>query len=122
MQILIVEDNLKNLKLIRDVLQYNGYQVGAAETAETGIEIAREQQPTLILMDIQMPGMNGIEAMKILKTDKATQQIPIIAVTSLAMKGDKEKLLADGFNGYLAKPIDIKELPKIVDTYLRSVE
>ena len=122
MQILIVEDNPKNLKLIRDVLVYKGYQVGAAKTAEAGVAIASEQHPALILMDIQMPGMDGIEAMKILKADKTTEKIPIIAVTSLAMKGDKEKLLADGFNGYLAKPIDIKELPKIIDTYLRSEE
>lgn len=120
MQVLIVEDNPKNLKLIRDVLEYEGYQVGVADTAEVGIDIAREHQPALILMDIQMPGMDGIEAMKILKADKATETIPIIAVTSLAMKGDREKLLAQGFSDYHAKPIDIKGLRQIVATYVRS--
>jgi len=122
MQVLIVEDNPKNLKLIRDVLEYEGYQVGVADTAEMGINIAREHQPNLILMDIQMPGMDGIEAMKILKADKLTESIPIIAVTSLAMKGDREELLAQGFSDYHAKPIDIKGLRQIVATYVRSGE
>lgn len=117
--ILIVEDNLKNLKLIRDLLQFKGYQTIEAETAEAGIDLARERRPALILMDIQLPGMDGREAMKTLKADGATNEIPIIALTASAMKGDRERLLADGFDGYIAKPIDIKEVPKIVASYVR---
>lgn len=117
--ILIVEDNLKNLKLIRDLLQFKGYQTIEAETAEAGIDLARERRPALILMDIQLPGMDGREAMKTLKADGATNEIPIIALTASAMKGDRERLLTDGFDGYIAKPIDIKEVPKIVASYVR---
>ena len=116
--VLIVEDNPKNLKLIRDVLQFKGYQTIEAETAEAGIELARERQPALILMDIQLPEMDGREAMKVLKADEKTRQIPIVAVTSFAMKGDRERLLAEGFNDYLAKPVSIKELPSVVERHL----
>ncbi len=118
--ILIIEDNPKNLKLRRDVLQFKGYQTVEAETAEAGIKLARERQPALILMDIQLPGMDGREAMKVLKANEKTQQIPIIAVTSFAMKGDRERLLADGFNAYLAKPVNIKELPNVVERHLSA--
>ena len=117
-RILIVEDNPKNLKLVRDVLQFNGYIILEAETAEAGIELARQRQPALILMDVQLPGMDGQAAMQILKADAHTQHIPIIALTAFAMKGDRERLLATGFNGYIAKPIDIKELPKVIESYL----
>lgn len=116
--ILIVEDNPKNLKLIRDLLQFKGYQTIEAETAEAGIDLARERHPALILMDIQLPGMDGREAMKTLKGDTATQGIPIIALTASAMKGDREALLAEGFDGYIPKPIDIKEVPKVVASYI----
>ena len=118
--ILIVEDNPKNLKLIRDLLQFKGYQTIEAETAEAGIDLARERRPALILMDIQLPGMDGREAMKTLKGDAATQEIPIIALTASAMKGDREALLAEGFDGYIAKPIDIKEVPKVVASYVST--
>jgi two-component system cell cycle response regulator DivK len=116
--ILIVEDNPKNLKLIRDLLQFKGYQTIEAETAEAGIDLARERRPTLILMDIQLPGMDGREAMKALKGDAATQEIPIIALTASAMKGDREALLAEGFDDYIAKPINIKEVPEVVASYV----
>jgi CheY-like chemotaxis protein len=116
--ILIVEDNLMNLKLIRDVLQIEGYETLEAETGETGVELARERHPAVILMDVNLPQMDGREAMKILKADASTRQIPIIAVTSLAMKGDRERLLAAGFDGYISKPIDIKELPRLVESYV----
>jgi two-component system cell cycle response regulator DivK len=119
-RILIVEDNPKNLKLTRDVLQFNGFETLEAESAEAGITLARERQPALILMDIQLPKMDGHEAMKVLKTDERTQQIPIIAVTSFAMKGDRERLLADGFNAYLAKPLDIYELQNVVKNHLSA--
>ena len=116
--ILIVEDNPKNTKLMRIVLQFKGYEILEAETGEAGVELARQRHPALILMDVQLPGIDGREAMKVLKTDASTRQIPIIVVTSFAMKGDRESLLADGFDGYLAKPIDIKELPRVVAKYL----
>ncbi len=117
-RILIIEDNVKNLKLVRDVLQFHGYSTLEAETGEAGIELAREQHPALILMDVQLPGMDGRAALKVLKTDTSTQHIPVIALTSFAMKGDRESLLADGFDDYMAKPIDIKELPRVVERYL----
>jgi CheY-like chemotaxis protein len=116
--ILIVEDNSMNLKLIRDVLQIEGYETLEAETGETGVELARERHPAVILMDVNLPQMDGREAMKILKADASTRQIPIIAVTSLAMKGDRERLLAAGFDGYISKPIDIKELSRLVESYV----
>ena len=116
--ILIVEDNAKNLKLIRDILQFRGYTTLEAETAEAGVELAQERQPALILMDIQLSGMDGREAKKVIKAEESTRQIPIIALTAFAMKGDRESLLAEGFDGYISKPIDIKEVPKVVESYL----
>jgi two-component system cell cycle response regulator DivK len=115
--ILIVEDNPKNLKLVRDVLQFHGYTTLEAETGEAGVALARERLPALILMDVQLPGMDGRAAMKILKADVSTQHIPIIALTAFAMKGDKESLQTEGFDGYMAKPIDIKELPQVVERF-----
>lgn len=116
--ILIVEDNPRDLKLVREVLQANGFQTLEAETGESGIELARGRAPALILMDIQLPQMNGREAAKALKADAKTQHIPIVALTASAMKGDREALLAEGFDGYIAKPINIKEIPEIVSSYL----
>ena len=118
--ILIVEDNPKNLKLIRDVLQFQGYTTLEAETGEAGASLARERHPALILMDVQLPGMDGSTVMKTLKADDSTRHIPIIALTALAMKGDKERLLAEGFDGYMSKPIAIREVPKIIATYLHK--
>jgi two-component system cell cycle response regulator DivK len=116
--ILIVEDNPKNLKLLRDVLQFRGYVITAAESAEVGVVLARAEQPALILMDIQLPGMDGREATQVLKADTHTQHIPIIALTAFAMKGDREQLLAEGFDGYISKPINIKEISQVVEQYL----
>ena len=117
--VLIVEDNVKNLKLVRDVLQFHGYVTLEAESGEAGIDLARAQHPALILMDVQLPGMDGRAAMKVLKADPSTQYIPIIALTAFAMKGDQESLLAEGFDGYLSKPVNIKELPKVVESHVR---
>jgi two-component system, cell cycle response regulator DivK len=116
--ILIVEDNPKNLKLLRDVLQFRGYVISAAETAEAGVALARTEQPALILMDIQLPGMDGREATQVLKADANTRHIPIVALTAFAMKGDRERLLAEGFDGYISKPINIKEISQAVEQYL----
>jgi two-component system, cell cycle response regulator DivK len=107
--ILIIEDNEKNRKLCRDVLQVKGYRTIESETAEAGIELARGQAPDLILMDIQLPGMDGIAAMKLLKGDAATQRIPIIAITASAMTNNRTAMLADGFDGYQTKPISLKD-------------
>ena len=107
--ILIVEDNEKNMKLVRDLLQVKGYQTLESETAEDGILIARESQPALILMDIQLPGMNGIEALKVLRADPITQKIPVIAVTASVMTQDSQDIMAAGFNSYQRKPIELKE-------------
>jgi len=106
--ILIVEDNEKNLKLVRDLLQVSGYRTLESETAEEGIIIARESQPSLILMDIQLPGMNGIEALKVLRADPITEKIPVIAVTASVMTEDSKNIIAAGFNSYQRKPIEIK--------------
>jgi two-component system cell cycle response regulator DivK len=116
--ILIVEDNPKNLKLLRDVLQFRGYVISAAETAEAGVALAQAEPPSLILMDIQLPGMDGREAAQVLKADANTRHIPIIALTAFAMKGDRERLLADGFDGYISKPINIKDISQVVAQYL----
>lgn len=118
--ILIIEDNLKNLKLVRDVLQFHGYATLEAESGETGVALARERLPALILLDVQLPGMDGRATVKVLKADASTQPIPVIALTAFAMKGDRESLLAEGFDDYIAKPVDIKELPKVVERYLRE--
>lgn len=106
--ILIVEDNEKNLKLVRDLLQVSGYQTLESITAEDGIEIAKESRPALILMDIQLPGMSGIEALKILRADPITQNIPVIAVTASVMNQDSKDIKAAGFDSYQRKPIELK--------------
>ena len=108
--ILIVEDNEKNLKLVRDVLQFKGYQTIEASTGEDGVRLARARIPRLILMDIQLPGMDGITALGELRADPATRGIPVIAVTASAMTHDRKKIMAAGFDGYQSKPIKVKEL------------
>jgi two-component system, cell cycle response regulator DivK len=105
--ILIVEDNEKNRKLERDVLQFHGYQIMEAVTAEDGLRLAGETPPALVLMDIQLPGMSGIEALAVLRADPALRTIPVIAVTASAMTHDRQKILDAGFDGYQSKPISI---------------
>ena len=107
--ILIVEDNEKNLKLVRDVLQYKGYQTIEAGTGEDGVRLVRERGPALILMDIQLPGIDGITALGQLRADPATRPIPVIAVTASAMTQDRKKIMAAGFDGYQTKPIKVRE-------------
>ncbi len=107
--ILIVEDNEKNRKLVRDVLQVKGYKTIETETAEEGIRLAQESQPALILMDIQLPGMDGITALKRLRAEPKTRNIPVIAITASAMTLKREAMLAEGFAGYQNKPISIKD-------------
>jgi two-component system cell cycle response regulator DivK len=107
--ILIIEDNEKNRKLCRDVLQVKGYRTIESETAEEGLDLARDQSPALILMDIQLLGIDGITAMKQLKADPNTQGIPIIAITASAMTNNRTAMLAEGFDGYQTKPITLKD-------------
>ena len=116
--ILIVEDNPRNLKLIRDVLQFQGYTTLEAETGEAGVALALERQPALILMDVQLPGMDGSTAMKALKADTSTRHIPIIALTALAMKGDEERIRQGGCEAYLSKPISVTKFIETVKAYL----
>jgi two-component system cell cycle response regulator DivK len=116
--ILIVEDEPRNLKLLRDLLQRFGYEILEALDGEQGVKLAGERMPDLILMDIMMPKMDGLEATRIIKANTKTKHIPIIALTSYAMKGDREKTIEAGCDGYLAKPIDIKEVLKTIETYL----
>jgi two-component system cell cycle response regulator DivK len=106
--ILIVEDNATNMQLSSFLLESADYSVLMATTAESGVVIAREQHPDLVLMDIQLPGMDGLEATALLKADEATCDIPVLALTALAMKGDEERIRAAGCDGYIAKPLDYK--------------
>jgi two-component system cell cycle response regulator DivK len=108
--ILIVEDNPKNLKLVRDILQVKGYQTVEAETGEEGVRLARERLPALILMDIQLPGMSGIEALGLIRADAMTRTIPVIAVTASVMPQDRQRVMAAGFDGFQGKPISVREL------------
>ena len=107
--VLIVEDNERNLKLVRDVLQVKGYTTLEAGPAEDGIRLAAERKPDLILMDIQLPGMNGIDALRALRSDPSTATIPVVAVTASVMQQDRKQITEAGFNGYVGKPINIKE-------------
>ena len=118
--ILIVEDNDNNKKLLRDVLRHHGYRIAEAESAERGNVLAYELLPALILMDIQLPGMTGIEALARLRADTRTQHIPVVAVTASAMDQDRARIMAAGFNGYQRKPISIKELVRTVDALLAA--
>ncbi len=116
--VLIVDDNAKNVKLVRDVLEFKGYAPLVAETGEAAVALATEHLPALILMDVHLPGISGTEATKMLKANEATKKIPTIALTAMAMKGVRESLLAEGFDGYLSKPVELKELLELVKSHL----
>ncbi len=116
--ILIVEDNEVTLTLLRDVLGAHGFRVLEASSAEDGLALARAEQPQLILMDVQLPGMDGLAALRALRKLPETSRTPVIAVTALAMRDDRERLLAGGFDGYLEKPVNVRELPGYVRTHL----
>ena len=112
--VLVVEDNDKNMKLFRDVLQATGYATLEAGTGEDAIRLAAAHVPALVLMDIQLPGMDGLEALGRLRGDEMTASIPVVALTAQAMHGDRERFLEAGFDGYLSKPVDIVELLRTV--------
>ncbi|HLA48828.1 MAG: two-component system response regulator [Nitrospinae bacterium RIFCSPLOWO2_02_FULL_39_110] len=117
-KILVIEDNDKNRLLIRDILRYYGYEVLEATDGEEGIKMAKEHKPALIFMDMQMPVMNGFNAINILKGDAETKDIKIIAVTSFAMKEEKEIIMKAGADDYMAKPIDTRQLPLMMKRVL----
>jgi two-component system cell cycle response regulator DivK len=116
--ILIVEDNERNLKLVRDLLQVNGYETVEARNAADGLRLAVERNPTLILMDIQLPDLDGVATLGRLRTDERTTSIPVVALTAYAMSGDRQRLLEAGFDDYLEKPIDHKLFPTQVRSLL----
>jgi CheY-like chemotaxis protein len=120
--ILVVEDNERNLKLLRDVLEYAGYEVRAAQTAEDGIALAVSKPPDLVLMDLQLPGIDGMEALRRLREDPRTAAIPVVAVTAQAMRQDRERALAAGFDGYVEKPISVRAFLDQVGRFLPGEE
>ncbi len=120
--VLIVEDEPQNLTLIRDLLQFSGCKTLEATDGKQAVQLARDNKPNLILMDIQMPVMDGFEATAILKNEEETKNIPIIALTASVMNGAKERILAAGFDGYISKPINIREFLKKVSEYILCEE
>jgi two-component system cell cycle response regulator DivK len=121
-RILIAEDNGTNMKLFRDVLQASGYETLEATTGEQAVEIATQHTPDLVLMDIQLVGMDGLTALRRLREDERTAAIPVVAVTAQAMTGDRERFLQAGFNGYLSKPVNVVEFIGTVKHYCEGRE
>jgi len=117
-KILIVEDNEKNRRLLKDLLEYHGYEISEAEDGLAGVRAAQEHHPDLILMDIQMPVLDGFSALQVLRELEATKAIKVLALTSFAMIGDQERIIKAGFDGYLSKPIDTRTLPLTIAKYL----
>jgi CheY-like chemotaxis protein len=118
--VLIIEDNDKNLELVRDILQAKGYRTLEAGTAEDGLKIARGQALDLILMDIQLPGMGGIEALKVLRDDPATAALPVVAITASVMLANREQIMRAGFDGFVEKPITVRSFLKVVEGTLQT--
>lgn len=117
-KVLVIEDNPANMTLATFLLQSAGHTVLAATDAETGLTLARSEQPDLVLMDIQLPGMDGLEATRWLKADPATRDIPVVALTALAMKGDEARIRAAGCDGYIAKPLAYKDFLATISSHL----
>lgn len=118
--ILIVEDNARNMKLVRDVLRVKGFETLEAANAEEGVRIARERSPDLILMDIQLPGMNGIDAIRILRADGVTASIPVVAITASVMQQDRQQIMDAGFDAFIEKPINLRRFLDTVQESLRA--
>jgi len=116
-QILVVEDNERNMRLFCDVLQASGYRTLEASTGESAVEVALEHLPDLVLMDIQLPDIDGVEALARLRADERSASLQVLALTAQAMEGDRERFLAAGFDGYLSKPVDIAEFVATVKRY-----
>jgi two-component system cell cycle response regulator DivK len=120
--VLIVDDNEKNVKLARDVLRFAGFRTLEASTGAEGLSLASEHLPDVVLLDIRLPDLDGTAVMRALKDDARTAGIPIVALTSFAMKGDRERFLGEGFDGYLEKPISVKDFPDEVAAYCLGSE
>jgi len=117
-RILVVEDNPKNLKLVRDVLTHFGYEVIEATSGEAGVRLAHESSPDLILMDLQLPGIDGAEALRRIR-DGDQSHVPVVAVTAFAMNDDRERAFESGFDGYVEKPISVRALPQQISDFLK---
>jgi two-component system cell cycle response regulator DivK len=117
-RILVVEDNPKNLKLVRDVLEYSGFEVVEATTGEDGVRLAAESAPDLILMDLQLPGIDGAEALRQIREGDHEHHVPVVAVTAFAMSDDRERAFASGFDGYVEKPISARALAQQVRDFI----
>ena len=117
-RVLVVEDNDRNRKLVRTVLEHAGYDVVEAETGEEGVTAAAAVEPDLVLMDVQLPGIDGHEALRLLRDASATRHVPVVAVTAFAMKGDETRALEEGFDGYIEKPINVRSLVDQVRGFL----
>ena len=109
--VLIVEDNDKNMKLTRDILQFHGFETAEATTGEDGVTLAKDRRPAIVLMDIQLPGIDGVTALERIRADDATARIPVVAMTASVMKEDRERFDKAGFDGFITKPIDVKRFP-----------
>ena len=118
--VLVVEDNERNLKLVRDVLSYAGFEVVEARTGEEGVAVAVLRRPDLVLMDLQLPGIDGMEALRLLRATPETAALPVVALTAFAMKDDRARVLGAGFDGYLEKPISVGALPDQVRSFMRT--
>lgn len=118
--ILLVEDNERNRKLVRTILEFRGYEVVECEDGEPSLELAREHRPALVLMDIQLPTMDGITALLRLRADPETAGIPVVAVTASVTPGERDRVVAAGFNGYVSKPIDVATFGEMVDKHVGS--
>src|SRR5262245_62733617 len=117
-RILVLEDNPKNLKLVRDVLTVSGYEVIGASTGEDGVRLAEETCPDLILMDLQLPGIDGAEALRQIRVNDKNEGVPVVAVTAFAMNEDRARAFDSGFNGYVEKPISARGLPQMIKDFL----
>ncbi|HEY1295606.1 MAG TPA: response regulator [Chloroflexota bacterium] len=119
--VLIVEDNDKNLELVQDILEFRGFRTLAASNGHQAVELARQHRPDLVLMDIQLPDMDGVSALRQLRSEASTGQIAVVALTAFAMAEDRGRLLDAGFDGYVSKPIDVRTLPDIVLAYCQQI-
>jgi two-component system, cell cycle response regulator DivK len=120
--VLVVEDNALNLKLIRDVLEHAGFTVLVATTGEEGVDVATRGGLDLVLMDLQLPGIDGTEAMRRIRAQPGTRELPVVAVTAFAMRADREQVSSAGFDGYIEKPISTRALPDLVRRYVRAAD
>jgi two-component system, cell cycle response regulator DivK len=119
-RVLVVEDNASSRRLACEVLELHGYVVEGVETGEEALEVIGERRPDVVLLDVQLPGIDGVETLRRLRSDPQTADLPVVAVTAYAMRGDRDQFLADGFDAYIAKPIDVRALPHQVEAMIEG--